>query len=1008
MGEMTRRVFLEAAGGGALAAGLGLKSADRLTPAVHGPPPGEGAARSAACYATTCRECPAGCGMHLLHRDGRVTKAEGNPTHPVNRGALCPRGQSAVQGLYDPDRLKTVQFQSRASDWTSAVRAIAGQLRSGRRAAVISGLETGALAEVMERFASAFGSALQLDEPFDYAPLREAHATVFGRPVIPHYRLDRCEFIVSFAADFLETWISNVEFARQFAHVRRYETERIGRLAYVGPRLSATAANADDFLLVRPTAIRWVAWGMLAAILDGRGAWGVGRQALEAPQPGPSARGGAAKRLRAALAPDSWLLTPACSVQSAAAEAGVPVGRMIELAEAFCAADGSVALAGPMGAAGPEAVEIATAAALLNVAAGRVGETVDFSRPHALSRLATQDELRSALEGIGQGDVVFIHGTNLVYTWPAAAACLKKAGLVVYLGTMPDETAEAAHWVLPVDSPLEAWGDYEPYAGVHGLMQPTMSRLYDTRAAGDVFLAIAQEAGRPLKPTAAGLDFESWLRERWEDLRPRLAPEKPREAFWRESLRAGGAWETALSDNSDRSGRSDKGGRLTVPAPAPAAKGPAQALWLWPSVMLYDGRGANRTWLQEVPEPVSANVWGSWIDLHPIQARRMGLRDGDVVSLDAAGAVAAPVRVTEDVAEDVAALAFGQGHTALGRHARARGANAFLLAGPAGPGNGPFRSVTLSAVGRRGEVICTTATQDQHEREILQWVRVAELPGLVPAPLALPLPEGYDPQKDVYAPHEYKTYRWAMVIDLARCIGCGACAVACYAENNVHTVGPVECRRGRQMAWLRIVPYRLGNRGHSSFPAEGGPEGAAQKRGMSPFSQERLGFLPMLCQHCDAAPCEPVCPVFASVHNEEGLNAQVYNRCIGTRYCSNNCPYKVRRFNWLDAAWPRPLDWQLNPEVSVRCRGVMEKCTFCVQRIRQASQRARREGRRVRDGEVVPACAQTCPTAAITFGDLLDPASKVAHLTRRDPRRYHVLEELNTKPAVTYLKRIVR
>jgi molybdopterin-containing oxidoreductase family iron-sulfur binding subunit len=248
--------------------------------------------------------------------------------------------------------------------------------------------------------------------------------------------------------------------------------------------------------------------------------------------------------------------------------------------------------------------------------------------------------------------------------------------------------------------------------------------------------------------------------------------------------------------------------------------------------------------------------------------------------------------------------------------------------------------------------------------------------------LVLPLPEGYRPGRDLYPKREYTKHRWAMVIDLHRCIGCGACAVACYAENNIAVVGRDKVPNGREMAWLRVAPYR------------------------KPGSPLKVGWLPLLCQHCDSAPCEPVCPVFAAMHNEEGLNAQIYNRCIGTRYCSNNCPYKVRRFNWINIKWQKPLDLQLNPEVTVRTRGVMEKCTFCVQRIRQAEYRAVQENRAVRDGEIQPACAQSCPTKVYTFGDLLDPNSAVSRLTRTDPRRYHLLEELNTKPAVTFLRKI--
>jgi molybdopterin-containing oxidoreductase family iron-sulfur binding subunit len=250
----------------------------------------------------------------------------------------------------------------------------------------------------------------------------------------------------------------------------------------------------------------------------------------------------------------------------------------------------------------------------------------------------------------------------------------------------------------------------------------------------------------------------------------------------------------------------------------------------------------------------------------------------------------------------------------------------------------------------------------------------------------MPLPEGYWPENehDMYPPVEPVGHRWAMTIDLSKCTGCGACAVACQAENNVANVGIDEVERGHEMHWLRIDRY------------------------FEPSEDTPVLFQPMLCQHCDQAPCEPVCPVFAAVHNEEGLNAQVYNRCVGTRYCANNCPYKVRRFNWFEWEFKEPLNRQLNPDVTVRCRGVMEKCTFCIQRIREVQYRARAEDRPVRDGEVRPACVQTCPTGALVFGDLLNPEARVTEIIRHDPRAYQVLHHFNTKPGVIYLKRVIQ
>jgi molybdopterin-containing oxidoreductase family iron-sulfur binding subunit len=408
-------------------------------------------------------------------------------------------------------------------------------------------------------------------------------------------------------------------------------------------------------------------------------------------------------------------------------------------------------------------------------------------------------------------------------------------------------------------------------------------------------------------------------------------------------------------------------------------------LWPWASIYLYDGRTANRGWIQESPEPVSFDAWGNAADVHPRTAARLNLADGDEVELAGdIGSVCAPLRVTSDVAEGAVAVSLGRGHT-HGRIARGVGANAFALF-DGNPDRSTFGHVKIRTVGTKSSRICVSASQNQAGRDLLQWTSVSSVRPGTPDPvekLDMPLPEGYDPKKDVYEPHEYANHRWAMAADLQRCIGCGACATACYAENNIAVAGAAEVAKGREMAWLQVVPYRR--------------EGGAG----------RLGWLPLPCQQCDAAPCEPVCPVFASVHNEEGLNAQVYNRCIGTRYCSNNCPYKVRRFNWLNRDWDKPLDMQLNPDVTVRKRGVMEKCTFCIQRIRRVERLAKREGRGVRDGEIQPACVQTCPTRALVFGDLMDAASEVSGLVRKDPRRYQVLEELNTKPAVIYLKRIL-
>jgi molybdopterin-containing oxidoreductase family iron-sulfur binding subunit len=405
-------------------------------------------------------------------------------------------------------------------------------------------------------------------------------------------------------------------------------------------------------------------------------------------------------------------------------------------------------------------------------------------------------------------------------------------------------------------------------------------------------------------------------------------------------------------------------------------------------------------------------TWGSWIEIHPDAAEPLGIAEGDIIEISSsAGTVRAPAYLHPGIRRDTVAIPLGQGHTAFGRYAEHRGVNAFQLldAQPAEFGGvSHYAAVTLIHTGQHERVAKTEGKRRQLGRGIAQAVTLAgiaegELEHGFHVEHAAEVPQREEEvlereaerqhEGTQYGPYAFEDTRWAMSIDLSKCTGCNACVAACSAENNVPFVGPDQIQRGREMHWIRIERYLEG--GHDGEPLES-------------------RFLPMICQHCGSAPCEPVCPVYAAYQTPDGLNGQVYNRCVGTRYCSNNCPYKVRYFNWYDMstaddprtfAWPEPMHWLLNPDVTVRSKGVMEKCTFCVQRIRGAQNQAKLDDIPMQDGAVVTACQQTCPANAIVFGNLTDPSSEVARLAA-DERGYHVLDGLNTKPAVTYLKKV--
>jgi anaerobic selenocysteine-containing dehydrogenase/Fe-S-cluster-containing dehydrogenase component len=996
MGKLSRRQFLKAAclAGTSALVGACSDTTRKLIPYVI--PPEDIVPGEATWYATTCRECPAGCGILAKNRDGRVIKVEGNPLHPVNTGKLCARGQASVQGIYNPDRYRGPMMRSSDGklspvSWEASEKMLCDRLVTlgskvrGEKVVLLTDLRSGAERDLIGRWLAASGSAQHvMYEPFAYEALRKANQTVFGTDAIPTYRIDKADFLLSFGANFLETWVSNVQFARQFASFHEPKEGKKNAFVYVGPRLSMTAADADQWIMVPLGGESVVALGLLRLVLLGHGSRVTGQEDTNLSSAITDEQRAALKARVAPFTPDA--------VERAT---GVKPDLLAGLAAQLARAERPLILAEGMGYQDPKAYETALAAnLLLNLFPGSL-QTIDFSSRSSLSDVVRSDRMEALAEAMlsGEVDVLLIDRANPVFNLPVSwqfEKALRTVPVVVSFSSLPDETGEFAHLVLPTHTFLESWGDYSPRRGVHGLLQPVMGPLFATRELGDILLS----TGRRMKPRAfPEKDMYEVLRSAWSKKAKETGGAASPETFWQESLKKGGLWPALQGDRPARP-RAITGG-LTFSRPEASAADKSQSVAkglgfiACPTIQFFDGRTANRPFLQEMPDPVTQITWAGWVEINPETARKLNIEKGDLLTIRSEhGMVKGAAFPYLGIAPGTLAMPVGHGHSAFGRFAQSETTNPLhVTPGRIDSAGGIIWPAAGVAVEKEGRIV-PIAHQDgspyQHDRNIVQSITLQQYRSAIGgAPeVVLPLPQGWDKRVDYYLSHRHIDYRWVMIVDLDRCIGCGACTIACYAENNVGVVGRENVLKGRHMAWLHIQRY---------IEAE----------------QPCVRFLPMLCQHCDEAPCESVCPVFAPNHNAEGINNQVYNRCIGTRFCSQNCPYKVRRFNWFTWKHDRPLEWQLNPDVTVREKGVMEKCSFCIQRINAARIRARSEDRLIRDGEVSPACVQTCPADALIFGSLLDAKSRVSKLIKQ-ARAYQVLGDLNTKPGVIYLKRITQ
>ncbi|HEX7089455.1 MAG TPA: Fe-S-cluster-containing hydrogenase [Longimicrobiales bacterium] len=991
-GGLSRRDFLRLMGASLALAGAGgclEPPRERILPYTRRPQdvtPG-----GARWYATAFPLDGYGTGLLVESHEGRPTKVEGNPLHPASLGAAGAYEQASVLQLYDPQRARTPRRTRGAAAWAAFVREFAPAPVGGGFAAGGAGLHllleptsSPLTASLLGRLRAAYPRAgVTFYAPLASAAPDDATRLLFGRPAQPQYDFSTAAVVVALDADFLSGMPFHLRYAHDWAARRRPASPGSGmsRLYAAEGAFTPTGAVADHRLRVRPSRIAGVAVALLAELLREPGALPAGA---------PADLAAAAARARAAL-----------DAGGAAQDDAAARGWLSGVAHDLLRTPGrSIVIVGERQPAVVHAIAHA-----LNALLGNVGRTVRYTVPplaEALEAAGPPVPLPALVERLRAGavDTLFILEANPVYDAPADLDFRSALGRVrrsVCLGLYENETAAACDWFVPTLHYLERWGDVRAWDGTASVIQPLIRPLYDGRSADDVLAALLGLTG------ARTYDL---LREIW---RKRAGP-ADFEPFWEDALRRGAiagteaapldlrpAWgalaallarvagdrrarAAALtpgppvgSDGTTGRGEPEDGGEPRAPAAADLE------LVFVRDASVYDGRFANNAWLQELPDPLTKLTWDNAAVVSPRTAARLGLEAGRLVRLGLRGReLIAPVFVLPGQADGLVALALGYGREGAEAVARGVGLNAYRLR----TSDAPYfaAGATLEPLPGRYPLATTQAHWTMAGRPIVLSATLAEYradPEFT-APHRGPVTALYDP-------FGYERGdQWTMAIDLTACIGCGACVVACQAENNSPVVGKEGVRKSREMHWLRIDRYFLGS-----------------------ADEPGVAFQPMLCQHCEKAPCEYVCPVNATVHSPDGLNEMVYNRCIGTRFCSNNCPYKVRRFNWLDynADKAETLEMAMNPDVTVRARGVMEKCTFCVQRIRRAQQAAAVEGRALRPGEVRTACQQACPTQAIWFGSDTAPDEELARRLR-DPRRYAVLHELGTRPRVHYLARI--
>lgn len=916
-------------------------------------------------------------GLLVKSNEGRPTKIEGNPDHPASLGATDLFAQASLLTLYDPDRSQTITYREEISTWPAFLADMRKNLddQKGKQGAGLRFLTETTTSPTLGNQFKAILAEYPSAKWYQYEPanrdnVRAGAEMAFDQPVNTVYRFELAERILSLDADFLSCGPGTVRYVRDFSKKRRVEQGKttMNRLYMVESTPTITGAKADHRLTLRPSQIENFANAIARAL--------------------------SVSKLPQSSAPyvehSEWISVVARDLLANR-------GKSIVIA----------------GDEQPPAVHVLAHA--MNEALGNVGTTIVYTDPIEFS-ISESDAKRTQIEGLrelvsdidaGQVEMLVMLGGNPVYNMPADLkfdkSRLDKIKLRVHLSMFKDETSELCHWNVPESHYLEAWSDARAYDGTVSIVQPLIEPLYSSQSTHEFLTAFSAQT------EVKGYDIVRgyWMGQKLGAHEPvdgqaspsTVKPAQDFESAWRRALHDGWIRSTAFAEKTGLSVASDwsttfQSMKDAANTEARLSKGVYEIVFRTDPT-IYDGRFSNNGWLQELPKPITKLTWDNAALISPNTARKLGITNNigthggnvyaDTTSLklqNYQSSKPVPVWIMPGQPDNVVTIHLGYGRRMAGRVGNDAGFNAYEIRSS----NALWFSegLEIAKSGGRYELAATQLHFNMLGRDIVREKTLVDYLN----------DHGAEHDEDLrqfslYPEYEYKDYKWGMAIDISSCVGCSACVVACQSENNIPVVGKAQVQRGREMQWLRIDSYFKG-------PDENAPDG--------------MYFMPVPCMHCENAPCEPVCPVHATVHSAEGLNDMVYNRCVGTRYCSNNCPYKVRRFNFLlYQDWTTPTyKLMRNPEVTVRSRGVMEKCTYCVQRIQNAKIEAEQDiqadgkPRKVRDGEIVTACQAVCPAEAIVFGNLNDPNSRVARL-KAQQRNYSLLEELNTQPRTTYL-----